>query len=114
MHKIFLFLTLILGFVSLNAQVETSLPNKQKTLKALRLTDDYFMKKWADVGKPIFARTTSKPNGSTWPSNIWTRAVYYEGLMALYKVDKQKRYYNYAVSWGETHHWGLRDRKSVV
>lgn len=29
--------------------------------------------------------------------------------MALYKVDPRKTYYDYAVDWGEKHHWGLRD-----
>src|SRR5690606_22315936 len=35
----------------------------------------------------------------------WTRAVYYEGLMALYGIDVDKRYYDYAVQWGEKHRW---------
>jgi rhamnogalacturonyl hydrolase YesR len=35
--------------------------------------------------------------------------VYYEGLMALYSVDKKKVYYDYAVDWGTKHNWGLRD-----
>ncbi len=95
-----------LGISSISAQ---QLPKKQKTLAALRLSNDYFMHKWTDVGKPIFAITTSKPKGNTWPSNIWTRAIYYEGLMGLYKIDRQKRYYDYAVAWGEAHKWGLRN-----
>jgi len=32
------------------------------------------------------------------PSNIWTRAVYYEGLMALYKIKPDTAYLNYAIS----------------
>ena len=32
-----------------------------------------------------------------------------KGLMALYSVDKQKAYYNYAVEWGAQHQWNLRD-----
>jgi unsaturated rhamnogalacturonyl hydrolase len=39
------------------------------------------------------------------PSNIWTRATYYEGLMALYSVDTNQVYYDYAVDWGESHDW---------
>ncbi len=42
-----------------------------------------------------------------YPSNIWTRAVYYEGLMALYNIDKKKDYYDYAVDWSEKHDWNL-------
>jgi rhamnogalacturonyl hydrolase YesR len=33
--------------------------------------------------------------------------VYYEGLMELYKINKDKAYYDYAVKWGESHKWGL-------
>lgn len=59
------------------------------------------MNEWPDPGKSI---VTNKER----PSNIWTRAVYYEGLMALYSIDKQQKYYDYAVNWGEKHNWGLR------
>jgi len=79
-----------------------SLPSKKETLKKLRLANQYFMQTWPDAGKEI---VTNKAR----PSNIWTRAVYYEGLMALYSIDKKKAYYDYAVSWGEKHQWGLRE-----
>ncbi len=78
------------------------LPKKNETLAAMTLTNDYFMKKWTDVGKTI---VTNRER----PSNIWTRGVYYEGLMDLYKIDAQKRYLDYAVTWGEFHKWGLRN-----
>ncbi len=76
------------------------LPKKKMVLKQMRLANKYFMDKWPDAGKEI---VTNKAR----PSNIWTRGVYYEGLMALYAVDKKKEYYNYAVQWGEKHNWGL-------
>ncbi|UOQ70419.1 glycoside hydrolase family 88/105 protein [Hymenobacter cellulosilyticus] len=78
------------------------LPKKEKVLKAMTLTNDYFMQKWPDPGKDIM---TNKLR----PSHIWTRSVYYEGLMALYQLDKQKRYYDYAVDWAEKHKWGIRN-----
>ncbi len=77
-------------------------PLKKDVLAVMSLTNDYFMKKWPDPGKEII---TNIPR----PSNIWTRAVYYEGLMALNKMAPAKKYYDYAVSWGESHKWGLRD-----
>nr|WP_294895337.1 glycoside hydrolase family 88 protein [uncultured Pedobacter sp.] len=73
---------------------------KSKVLGAMRKTNQYFMNKWPDTGKPI---VTNKER----PSNIWTRGIYYEGLMALYSVDKSPVYYNYAVDWGKSHNWGL-------
>jgi rhamnogalacturonyl hydrolase YesR len=83
------------------ADAQKKLPSKKKTLKALRLTNKYFMNKWPDAGKPIFTNIER-------PSNIWTRAVYYEGLIALHAIDQQKEYYDYALQWGEKHKWGLR------
>lgn len=80
------------------------LPAKNKILQSLTIANKYFMDKWPDAGKEIFVPSRNR----TWPSHIWTRAVYYEGLMALHKVDPQKAYYDYAVQWGEKHQWGLR------
>jgi rhamnogalacturonyl hydrolase YesR len=77
------------------------LPSKKKILKTMRLTNAYFMNKWPDPGKSIITNRER-------PSNIWTRAVYYEGLMALHKIDRQKKYYDYAVDWGVKHKWGMR------
>ncbi|XWW47246.1 glycoside hydrolase family 88 protein [Fibrella sp. USSR17] len=77
------------------------LPAKKEILQKMTLANDYFMAKWPDTGKEIVTNKTR-------PSNIWTRAVYYEGLMALYETDKQKRYYDYAVDWGLAHKWGMR------
>jgi len=76
------------------------LPSRKSILAPMRLANAYFMNKWPDAGKPVI---TNKER----PSNLWTRAVYYEGLMALYAVDKQQEYYDYAVQWGEKHKWGL-------
>ena len=85
--------------------VAQKLPAKKQVLKTVTIANQYFMNKWPDAGKEIFVPSRSR----TWPSHIWTRAVYYEGLMALYSVDKQKAYYNYAVDWGAQHNWSLRD-----
>jgi unsaturated rhamnogalacturonyl hydrolase len=97
-----LLLVLFLGIF--NTSFAQKLPKKKQTLAAMTLANDYFMTKWTDTGKPIVTNKTR-------PSNIWTRAVYYEGLMALYAVDAQKRYYDYAVSWGNSHKWGMRSGK---
>jgi rhamnogalacturonyl hydrolase YesR len=84
------------------AAITQPLPKKKEVLKVMQLTNRYFMQKWPDPGKPI---VTNRER----PSNIWTRAVYYEGLMALYGIDKRKAFYDYAVNWGNKHQWGLRD-----
>ena len=54
-------------------------------MKTLRLANDYFMAKYADPTLPTNVNRIR-------PSSLWTRAVYYEGLMALYEIDKDTRY----------------------
>jgi rhamnogalacturonyl hydrolase YesR len=96
------YLLLLLTSIFLVPVTAQKLPLKSKVLKSMELANAYFMQKWPDVGKEI---VTTKAR----PSNIWTRAVYYEGLMELYKIDPRKEYLDYAVRWGEFHKWGLRD-----
>jgi rhamnogalacturonyl hydrolase YesR len=95
-------LALIISGTSICSLQAQKIPSKKEVLKSLKLTNAYFMNKWPDAGKSII---TNKER----PSNIWTRAVYYEGLMSLYQIHPDKSYYDYAVQWGEKHHWGLRD-----
>jgi unsaturated rhamnogalacturonyl hydrolase len=105
MLKFSTFKTLILSFSVLNILLPDlsgqSLP-KDRTISAMVLANKYFMEKWPDVGKTIITERER-------PSNIWTRGTYYEGLMALYRLNPDPSYLNYAVSWGEFHKWGLRN-----
>ena len=83
-----------------------NLPSKNEVLDKMFLANGYFMNKWPDPGKVIV-------NDKTRPSHIWTRSVYYEGLMALYGINHDKVLYDYAVSWGESHRWGLNGGVTV-
>lgn len=85
--------------------IAQQLPVKSKVMADMVLANNYFMKEWPDPG----AKVTVK--GVTRESTLWTRGVYYEGLMAMYKLDPKKEYYDYAVDWGEKHQWGPRDGK---
>ncbi|WP_321478723.1 glycoside hydrolase family 88 protein [uncultured Bacteroides sp.] len=75
---------------------------RSEVLKTLVSVNDYFMSKYSDCTLP------SKTDRVR-PSNIWTRGVYYEGLMALYSIYPQERYYNYAYEWASFHKWGMRN-----
>src|ERR1051326_2444045 len=77
-------------------------PKSEAVLAKLRLANAHFTQAWPDPEKPIVTDHAR-------PSNIWTRSVYYEGLMALYAIDRNAGYLDYAVRWGEFHHWGLRN-----
>lgn len=92
-----LFLALGFGFATAQA-----LPDKKETLQAMVKVNGYFMKKYADYRTPSFVKNVTRP------SNIWTRGVYYEGLMALYSIYPRDDYYKYAVDWANYHEWGYR------
>ncbi|HET8656429.1 MAG TPA: glycoside hydrolase family 88 protein [Longimicrobiaceae bacterium] len=83
-------------------RTDQPLPSRQQVLEAMTRANTYFMNEWPDPGKII---VTNKAR----PSNIWTRAAYYEGLLALYRIDPEPAYLDYAVRWGDFHHWNLRD-----
>lgn len=100
--KKFIFSAAIIFSISVQLLLAQKIPNKKEVLKVLKATNAYFMNKWPDAGKSIITNRER-------PSNIWTRAVYYEGLMNLYKIHPEKEYYDYAVQWGQKHNWGLRN-----
>ncbi|KOS05628.1 glycosyl hydrolase family 88 [Flavobacterium akiainvivens] len=107
MKKILLTGVVALSLVLYSCKTQKSvagneIPSKASVLEVMQRSNNYFMQKWPDPGAPTFG------GGKERSSNLWTRAVYYEGLMAMYEIDKDKKYYDYAVLWGERHKWGLR------
>jgi unsaturated rhamnogalacturonyl hydrolase len=88
-------------------QTSVKYPPANEVLDVLARVNAQFANKWPDPGAPIVV-------GSTRPSNIWTRAVYYEGLLALHAVDPKPAYLSYAVAWGEAHSWQLRNNDSTT
>lgn len=83
-------------------------PQQEEVIHMLELANDHFMQKYPDPGKPTFV-------GKERPSNLWTRGVYFEGLMALAEVErlmgstKHEIYKKYIYDWGEAHKWQPRN-----
>ena len=92
------------GVTVLHAQ--DKLPSKKKIFADMATANDYVMAKWPDAGTTVTVVSNGKPVTRT--SELWTRAVYYEGLMAFNEVETQKKLLNYAVEWGEKHNWTPR------
>jgi unsaturated rhamnogalacturonyl hydrolase len=85
-------------------------PAAADILRALRTVNDHFMAAYADPGQAVTTtnhRPGAAPRTTTRASNLWTRAVYYEGLVALDRADPDSRYTAYAIRWGQGHAWGL-------
>jgi rhamnogalacturonyl hydrolase YesR len=84
----------------------TGLPAKSAVLASMRSANDWFMNKHPDPGAAIVTDQSR-------PSTLWTRATYYEGLLAFYNVEtdatKKTSYYNYGVKWGDSHSWALHN-----
>lgn len=97
-HLILFFIGVILSYGNIKAQ---TVPDKKDILKVTLQVNDYFMKKYADYRTPSFVKKVVRP------SNIWTRSVYYEGLMALYSIYPADEYYLYAKEWADYHQWGF-------
>jgi unsaturated rhamnogalacturonyl hydrolase len=89
----------VLGLSRASAQ---ELPDKKEVLKTMVLANKYFMETFPDVGMKLI---TDRER----PSNIWTRGVYFEGLMELHKIYPRNEYYRYAMDWAEFHQWGMRN-----
>ena len=103
MKKILL-LAVLLGW-SFTTLLAEELPSREERLELTKRVNEYLMtKKHADptAVMPYYSRK------KVYESNIWTRAVYYEGLMALYAIHPDNRYYDYAVRWADFHKWGMR------
>ena len=90
---------LVLTALTMTATAQTTADD---VLAVARKANDYFMKKYEDPTVPTNVKKIR-------PSNLWTRAVYYEGLMALQYIDPQPRYYNYALRWADFHKWMPRN-----
>lgn len=95
-----LYFAFVLLFVS-TISISQSTVDRKQVLEEMMLANQYFMDKWPDTGKTII---TNKER----PSNIWTRAVYYEGLMALHEIYPKEEFYQYALDWANSHQWGFR------
>lgn len=83
-------LCMLMGLTSISAQ--NALQNE--ILEVAHRTNNYFMTKYSDPTIDTFVKKIRT-------SNLWTRAVYYEGLMALYEIDPQQRYLDYTDKWAD-------------
>ncbi|MDE6144380.1 MAG: glycoside hydrolase family 88 protein, partial [Muribaculaceae bacterium] len=99
------FLTLILSVIlAVPAFAGDALPSRRDILRTLVKVNDYYLSNHPDplAGIPYYSRK------KVYEANIWTRAVYFEGLMALYSIYPDNRYYDYAYNWGDGFKWGMR------
>lgn len=100
MKKIFI-AALVFALGGTNILHAQNLPDQKETLNTLIKVNKHYMKNNPDCTLPSFVK------GKMRASNIWTRTVYYEGLLALYSIYPDTEYYAYAYQWGDFHKWGM-------
>ena len=98
MRKIFLTIIVLLTVTGTYAQGEKA----SEVMNTLRQVNNYFMAMHSDPTLPTNV-------GRIRPSSLWTRGVYYEGLMALYEIDADERYIDYTDRWACFHQWTPRN-----
>ena len=90
--------------------VHYDVPSRSGVISQARLVNDYFMRKFPDPHRVVPFPSRRK----VYEGNIWTRGVYYEGLMALYGVDPQQRYLDYTMDWGDKFDWDMRNGQTLT
>lgn len=78
------------------------LPSESQVIEICENMNDWFMQQWPNPGVDVITK------GRRRESSLWTRAVYYEGLMALHSVHPKQAYYDYTLSWAQAHRWTPR------
>lgn len=85
------------------AASDETLPSRKDILKTLVKVNDHYLKEHPDPLKPIPYPSRKKE----YEANIWTRGVYFEGLMALHSIYPANRYLDYATQWADGFKWGM-------
>jgi unsaturated rhamnogalacturonyl hydrolase len=94
-------LALLVGlFVSANSMAGF-MPPQSQILSDMVLANNHFTNEWPTPG------CSSCLSGNK-PTTIWTRGTYFEGDLALYRINHDTNIYNYAVQWGAFPNWSLQ------
>lgn len=94
MHRI---ITVALLFIATGAHADTF--RTDSIMENVDKVAGYFMTNYPDVGADSYV------GGKRRNSKIWTRGVFYEGLLNVYREQPRAEWLKYAIDWGEYHKW---------
>ena len=100
--------TISLILISVVCAASASAQSAKSVLKAMELANNHFQTVHPNPATPTFVKKMRT-------SNLWTRAVYYEGLCELIKIENdgnsQQLTQNckYITDWTSAHKWSPRD-----
>jgi unsaturated rhamnogalacturonyl hydrolase len=98
-------LALMVGLLVSANSMAGFMPPKSQILSDLVLANQHFTNEWPTPG---CSSCLSGNHGTS----IWTRGTYFEGDLALYRINHDTNIYNYAVQWGAFTNWSLRSGDS--
>jgi rhamnogalacturonyl hydrolase YesR len=78
-----------------------TMPSQTQILSDMTLANNYFTNEWPTPG-------CSTCLSGSHPSSIWTRATYFEGSLAMWRINHDPAITNYATGWGTFHNWTIR------
>ncbi len=106
MRTLFFTVSLLIAFSASAEKVK--MPTKAKVLESMEVANDYFINKYPDAGAPTYVKKMR-------PSNLWTRGVYFEGLVELIDIEqaaqspKYEQNNQYLYDWASSHEWVPRN-----
>jgi unsaturated rhamnogalacturonyl hydrolase len=103
--KPLLLLVLLAGLFISPDVIAGFMPPQAQILSDMVLANNHFTNEWPVPG------CNSCLSGNH-PSSIWTRGTYFEGDLALYRLNHDPAIYTYATNWGTFHGWALRSGDS--
>jgi rhamnogalacturonyl hydrolase YesR len=95
------FLWLLAGLFVTSGALAGFMPPQAQILSDMELANNHFTNEW-----PVPGCSTCLSGNH--PTSIWTRGTYFEGSLALYRINHDTNIYNYAVQWGAFTNWTIR------
>ncbi len=104
MRRFLIVLVAVVAAAVASASAPDVLPQRNEVLSTLIKVNDRYLHNHPDPLQPIPYYSRKK----VYEANLWTRAVYFEGLMALHSIYPDNRLLDYATDWAEGFGWGMR------
>ncbi len=90
---------MVLTGAALSSMAAEPMLDPNDIMTTTELVADYFIANNPDVGAKSYV------GGKERNSKIWTRGVFYEGLLNAYRENPRPDWLKYCVDWGEFHSW---------
>ncbi len=85
--------------LSLATSVWAELPRTTEVMAVTERVADHFIADYPDVGAKSYV------GGKERNSKIWTRGVFYEGMLNAWRENPREDWLKYCTDWGDFHKW---------